>query len=228
MRKHLLLFLFAFLSVANLKAQFDTEHWFAPMMDRNGSSGQQVLYFSTDRTIPFPVNIYSNNVVIGTVTISKGAPATFSVPRTNIITSTQGDLFTPVSKGLYMQGAFPYFVTLRFSITSHAEILTSKGKAGIGTTFYSVTAPITSSSSLYNFMTGIMATADNTTVTVSDYGANVIFSNGTTGTTNPSMTFVLNKGQSYIIDGRADNAANFAANATSFIGAKITSDKQSQ
>jgi gliding motility-associated-like protein len=225
MKKLLLLLLLTLLSVGNLRAQFDTEHWFAPMMDRNGSSGQQVLFLSTDRVIPFPVNIYSNNVVIGTVTISKGNPATFAVPRTNIITSTQSDLFTPVSKGLYMQGDYNYYVTLRFSITSHAEILTSKGKAGIGTTFYSVTAPITTNSSLYNFMTGIMATADNTTVTVSDYGSSVVFSNGTNGATTPTMTFTLNKGQSYIIEGRADNTTNLDANATSFIGAKIVSDK---
>ncbi|MBW8359316.1 MAG: IgGFc-binding protein, partial [Weeksellaceae bacterium] len=225
MKKQLLIFLMLVLSFGNLHAQFDTEHWFAPMMDRNGSTGQQVLYFSTDKVTPFPVNIYSNNVVIGTVTISKGAPATFAVPRTNIITNSQADLFTPVSKGLYMQGTFPYYVTLRFSITSHAEILTSKGKAGIGTSFYAVTAPITTSSSLYNFMTGIMATVDNTTITVSSYGSNVEFSNGTTGATTPSMTFTLNKGQSYIIDGRADTAAHLTANATSFIGAKITSDK---
>lgn len=229
MNKILLSFVLILLGMNTVFAQRDTDHWFAPMAARSSVliSPQQALYFSTDSTTPFPVQIFSNNALIGTVTISKGNPQTFTVPLAAIITSAESDLFTPISKGLYTKGTRPYYATLRFSVSSHGEILTSKGKAGIGTKFYAVVSPIenistgSASTSLLNFMAGVMATEDNTTVTVSGYSPNTVFTNGWTGVTNPTITFTLNKGQSYIIEG----VGNTAANKKAFIGAKIVSNK---
>lgn len=230
MKRFLLSFVLMLLAVNTLFAQRDTEHWFAPMKNNTGLTGgtnSQSIYFSTDSTVPFDVDIYNNNTIINTVTIVKGNPVIYNIPITsgnsNIITPLVTDLFKPITKGIYTKGSKPYYANLRISIPSHGEVITSKGKAGIGKKFYAAAAPITdvSGGGIYNFMTGILATENNTVVTVSGYSSSVIFSNGATGANTPSMSFTLNKGQSYIIEG----VGNQSGNATGFIGAKIESDK---
>lgn len=221
MKKILSFFLLIFIYSVSL-AQLDREHWFAPMVDRTGNPNPyQTLYLSTSRTTPFPVTIYNNNTVIGTVIISKNNPQKFDVLRNYIITTVQSDLFTTSTKGLYLKAEFPFYANLRFSVFNHGEIITSKGIPSTGTTFHVATAPITVSNGILNFMTSVLATEDNTQVTISGYKNTVQFSNGTTAVTNPTLSFTLNKGQSYIIDGNGTIAGNWDG----FIGAKIQSTK---
>ncbi|MBV2166814.1 MAG: hypothetical protein KUL76_09830, partial [Kaistella sp.] len=221
--KKLLLLLYIFISFSSY-AQLDREHWFAPMVDRavNGSN-YQTIYMSTNETTPFKVDFYNNNTIIGSVTISKNNPGKFNVNRSYIITTSQSDLFRPVSKGIYVKGSKPFFASLRFSIFNHAEILTSKGTAGIGTEFRAVMAVArkTVNNGNSNFMASVMATEDNTNVTVAGFKPGTVFSATPPGILGNSFTFTLNKGQSYIIDGISYEYQN----KDSFIGSKITSDK---
>ncbi|MEC5157938.1 gliding motility-associated C-terminal domain-containing protein [Chryseobacterium sp. MP_3.2] len=219
--KKILLILFLLFSFTSY-AQLDREHWFAPMVDRvNNTNTYQSIYMSTNEAVPFAVEVYFNNAIVGTVTISKNNPVKYSIPsaqRGRIITTNQSDLFRPIAMGFYLKGARPFFASLRFSITNHGEIQTSKGTAALGTEFRAVMAPITVTNGILNFMNSVMATEDNTSVTISEFGAGVSFSDFTPRT---QITFTLNKGQSYIVDGRGNNTANF----TAYIGAKIVSDK---
>ena len=221
--KKLLLLLFALISIAT-SAQLDREHWFAPMVDRavNGSN-YQTIYMSTNETTAFKVDVYNNNTIIGSVTISKNNPGKFNVNRSYIITTSQSDLFRSVSKGIYLKGNKPFFASLRFSIFNHAEILTSKGTAGIGTEFRAVMAVArkTVNNGNSNFMASVMATENNTNVTVAGFKPGTVFSATPPGILGNSFTFTLNKGQSYIIDGISYEYQN----KDSFIGSKITSDK---
>lgn len=218
--KRLLYFFLIFFTVSNFNAQLDREHWFAPMSARaNTGDNVQRIYMSTDETTPFPVRIYNNNVVIATVMISKGNPQFYEISnRELIITTTYTNLFKPVSKGIYLNGDKPFYASLRFSIYQHGELLTSKGTSAIGTEFYTAMAPITVNNSILNFMTSVMATEDNTQVTITGFNPNVRFSDNITRT---QINFTLNKGQSYIIDG----TGTFSQNWTGFIGAKITATK---
>ncbi len=226
--KQILLFLIICFSFNNLYSQLDREHWFAPMVDRVSSTHKnyQSIYLSTGETTPFKVDIYFDNAIVESLVISKNNPQRYIIPsseRERIIINPGWDhpevgLFQPVSMGFYLKGEKPFFASLRFSITNHGEIQTSKGTAALGTEFRAVMAPLSAVSGSNNFMNSIMATENNTTVTVSVFQPDVIFTDEIPRT---QITFTLNKGQSYIIEG----TDSFYENWSGYIGAKIVSDK---
>nr|WP_315033088.1 T9SS type B sorting domain-containing protein [uncultured Chryseobacterium sp.] len=217
MKNFLLTLLFIVLGI-HVSAQRDTDHWFAPYYASTAYT--QALYLSTDSLTPFTVTINSNNAPIGTVTISKGAPQIFVVPVAIISTNIASDAFNVIKKGLYVNASKPFYCTLRMvSSTTHAEIVTSKGKAGIGKEFYVAGTPTTASSTGFNFTAGVLATEDNTTVTAT-WNGNVDFFGGTPPAN--THTVILNKGQSFIFAG---GTGTNGLNQSAFIGAKIVSNK---
>lgn len=216
--KKILLTICTFLCLL-FNAQLDTDHWFAPMASKAGTIGLSgYLYLSTNETTPFSVQIFNNNTLFTTVQVSKGSPVQVTIPNDFLITTNQSLLFTPNSMGMYVKGTKKFFANYRFSLPSHAEIITSKGLAGIGKTFYAGLAPLTGIANYLNSTIGITATEDNTSVVVSGYDPNIIFSDGTS---SPTKTFTLNKGQSYIIE----TTSGTNSNQDGLIGAKIEATK---
>ena len=226
--KKLLLFIFSLIFFSTF-AQLDREHWFGPMSDRVSgpyTANYQSIYMSTGETTPFKVDIYYDNVVIASFMVSKNNPQKYKIPsyqRSRIIVTNDWNnplvgLFQPVAMGFYLKGEKPFFASLRFSIQNHAEIQTSKGTAALGTEFRAVVAPITASTGSLNFMNSVMATQDNTKVKITEFRPDVVFSDEIPRT---EITFELNKGESYIIEG----GDSFDENQTGYIGAKIISDK---
>lgn len=218
--KKILLFLSIFIFSINISAQLDREHWFPPMFDgqMNFSGYEQFLHLSTNDTTPFKVYIYSNNVLVDEVTISKGSPGVVNIFRDYIITLDETDNNKVGKRGLYVKGDRPFFANLRFGVTNHTEIITSKGTAGIGKAFYTVMAPNEQINSYFGASASFLATEDNTTVTISDFKKPIYFSE--LGDP-PSITFTFNKGESFIADARAITLEN----KDGFIGAKVISDK---
>ncbi|MBM7418555.1 MULTISPECIES: gliding motility-associated C-terminal domain-containing protein [Chryseobacterium] len=203
-----------------LNAQLDTEHWFAPMSAKAGTGGLEgYLYLSTNETVPFSVQIFNNNTLYTTVQVSKNNPTQVIIPNNFLIASAQNQLFTPNNMGLNVKGPKKFFANYRFAMSNHAEILTSKGAAGLGTTFYAGVAPISGSENHMNATIGVTATEDNTVVTISGYNPSITFSDGIS---SPTRTFTLNKGKSYILD-VVSSTSNI--NKTGLVGAKIVATK---
>lgn len=216
--------LFIFVIISSLiSAQMDVEHWFAPMGSNYPSSQNfQAVYLSTSETTKFKVKIFSGNIEIGEVEISKGNPGRFEIPRDYIITEEPIDRMIKLNKGLHLTGEKKFFANLRFSVQNHAEIVTSKGLAGVGKTFYLGAPPVqrgSGSGATSNHTVSVIATENGTSVTLSGYQPDLIFTNDATQTSE--KTFTLNKGESYILEVNNDSQALNQG----LIGAKIESDK---
>ena len=222
MKRFLLSLVLVLLSINTLFAQRDTEHWIAPFY-ASTSGYTNAVYLSTDSTTPFEVKIYSgiSTTPIHTVTISKGSPIIQSIAPNLINATLAADGMKKIEKGLYLKGEKPFYCTLRVAQSAHGEIITSKGKAGIGKTFYVAATPSTQTTTGNNFTAGVLATEDNTAVTVSWNTTGLQFIGAPPGFTGNSQSFTLNKGESYILAGNHGTSANL----NGFIGAKVVADK---
>ena len=221
MRKFLLAICTFFCFLVN--AQLDSEHWFAPMSAsslQGNTPPQCFLYLSTNETTPFSVQVSNNNAVFSTVQVSKGNPVQLAIPSSYMIASTLSSLFTPISMGLHVKGPKKFFANFRFSVPQQAEIITSKGMAGVGKVFFIGTAPTTSPKDYVNSTVGVTATENNTQVTVSGYNPSIVFADGSVMATR---TFTLNKGQSYILDVNSDMGGT--NNRRGLLGAKLVASK---
>jgi gliding motility-associated-like protein len=228
-----LLYLWALLLSPMLLGQLAKEHWL-PAMFTTDFFNNQYIQVSTPSTDPVKVTLSmpSNpGFVPQTITIKKNQPEQFVITGgANYISRQAGDLLKAKNMGYKVTSSDKIYCNIRFENSSgvHAEFLTSKGEAALGKAFYSVNLPCNNQTEGVNrsFITSIMATEDNTTLTIPNYNPNVKFANGQS-LSAANNTFKLNKGQCVMFAGATDTSgANYSAdNPSGFIGTKFVSDK---
>jgi subtilisin-like proprotein convertase family protein len=213
-------------------SQLDTDHYFPPLFGRE-DQGTHYLVLSTHSSIPFDVTVTDGSgTLITTLTISNASSTTymFGSGTTSPLLVTEAELNDTMSgKGLILSGQYPFYATVRVVAGAQATAMTSKGqKAALGTDFrtghlFQNTGEAFRKSNVF----GIMATEDNTTITIDDIRPGVIF-RGTTPSgaplTSPSVTITLDAGESYVVAAFLDQAGA-TQNVNGVNGTHVTSDK---
>ncbi len=220
--------LFLLLSSLISFSQLSNKHWIPPLHSRDASQiDDQYVYLSTPETTPFLVTItdgsgnpYPNSPVL----ISAATPNFISIGtgQPTKMFLNLSDVNTVVSdKGIILSGSKDFYVSFRMQADNHAETLISKGRPGIGKSFRLGCLINETQDGRKSFVASVMATENNTTVTLSNYNTGVIFASGSGNIIADSQTFTLNAGQSIVFSGYS----NITANLTGIIGALITADK---
>ncbi|MDO8367643.1 MAG: T9SS type A sorting domain-containing protein [Saprospiraceae bacterium] len=218
----LLALLFSIFSIA-VQAQKDTEFWFvAPEVSHHN--------VNLDQPVAFRFSTYGAAAV---VTISQPANPAFPTQILNIAANTSGILQLPplfqfventppntiLNKGFLIESTTP--ITAYYEVIGDApnnpELFSLKGKNALGTTFYTTFQNVTTNSPTHtpppHAAFDIVATEDNTTLTITPSRAIVGHA------ANIPFNITLNRGQTY--SGAA--ASQLAAQHPT--GSKIVADK---
>lgn len=226
--KNLLIKLFFILFLNFSFGQLSNKHWLPPLHCRDASSvADHYLYLSTQETTPFQVTVTDgagNPFGASPYTISAGAPLTIDIgsgQNTKMFVGQENVNIVLSDSGIILEGPKDFYVSFRVRSQNHAEMLVSKGRPGIGTSFRLGHIINESFDPRKSFVTSVMATEDNTNITLSDYDPNVIFTTSTGSINAASQSFLLNAGESIIFTGYSDTFENLDG----AIGALISSDK---
>jgi len=235
MRPKILLLLLTTLLCVSGYSQLSDLHYLPPLKQGRNNAGiqQQRIHLSTPETTAFTVRAYrgTNTTPIQTFTISNTAPAVYTLgdgdnnitlvnnTNTGIVLSDSGLRFEST-------GGQQFYVNYRGRSANQAASLTSKGREALGTNFRWGGVPNLGAHSSKSNTLGIMATEDNTTVTLSGYDPNCRFRQGNNidGITANSYTFTLNANQSFVFENYV-GTRNIAAHIDGWIGATLQSDK---
>lgn len=256
-KKLLILFLFvqAF-GIHQANAQLSSKHYLPPLK-KSGSSAEfagQAFYLSTPETSAFDVNVYqgTNTTPVATLSISKtssgkyeptlgtGGSAAYGTNNTSFVTDAYaGIVLSSAGFRFEAPSGKKFYVNWRASHSAQAASLVSAGEAGLGTDFKWGGSPLVSitsgnfAGSAYqynvNSVIGIMATEDNTQVSISGYNPACTFTNasGQNGITADVINITLNAGQSYVLEARPTGlTSETSPNNDGWLGATISSNKK--
>ncbi|WP_201739479.1 IgGFc-binding protein, partial [Dokdonia sinensis] len=204
--------------------QLGSTHYIPPLHGQEPINNNEVfIYMSTPNPVPFRVNILlGNGTVLGSVTISDGAPANFNtnVGGTSVLNTTTAQLNTVLNnKGVILEGEGLFYASVRLRAvnSNHSGYLVAKGEDALGTRFRVGSCPLTPGGLNNSLFTSIMAFENNTQIIISDFDPTMVFQGGTL----PGV-ISLNAGETFVISAYENSSP---ANREGFIGALIEADK---
>jgi hypothetical protein len=207
-------------------AQLDSIHYFPPIYQGNGTANQGALYISTPSVSPVSFTITTGTgsaVASGTVSNSQYFRYQMSGVNSTILIPS-GNLNAPLSnKGFVVRASGPVYANLRYEAVNNNQSfsITGKGRKAFGQRFR-IAHSLADSVSSSNNEVCIMATENNTSITVDLSGTGMtLVGPGAPSTASP-FSFLLNKGESYVF---ATNNATNGANRNNMVGHLITSNR---
>jgi len=214
-------------------AQLSDLHFLPPLKQdaNNQAIQQQTIYLSTPTVNTFTVNVYqgTSTTPLTSFSLSKATPVTYGLSNgDNNITLVNNDNTGVVLSTAGLRFEAPsgdnFYVNYRGRSGSQAASITTKGRAALGQKFKWGGAPIEANHNTMSATLGIMASEDNTNITISGYNPNCEFrlQGDLDGLTANTINITLQKGQSYVLEAAKDAAS---ANVDGWIGASINSDK---
>lgn len=186
----------------------------------NAETGSYVASGSVtfSNTTPIRINIVNaSNVILDAGTSPMTRP-----------TNTAGTIIQGSAGGLIFQSTDNFYVNYRGRSESQAGSVMTKGRVALGKNFFWGGTPneYTTQVPEVGNMVSIMATENNTSVTINNIDSGTQFINGTNATplTGTTFTRTLQKGQSFILYAKVKLNA-LSLQDRGWLGAKITADK---
>jgi len=230
MKKIFVLFL-VFSSISCL-AQFSKTHYIPPIIAQNNLAEDQYLYISTPSLSNVNFKIIEIGGAIITGVVSNSIPYVYSVGAgngTQLFTS-KNNIGIVQNKGYIIEAEDLVYTSVRLNASrnnngtfNHAGGLVSKGNSALGKTFrLGAMLNPNVDTSLLNFAS-ILATENNTSVTISNIPLGTIFTNGAVFT--GPIVITLNKNESYVMAFENYAGNNFPSNSSKMIGALVETNK---
>jgi gliding motility-associated-like protein len=185
--------------------QLDSIHWIPPMHAR-AEWGPQYIYLTTPEEDLFPVSIRDGaGNLLSTLNISNSQSERYDLGDTQVtqLLLAKGDLHKPITgKGIILDGPKKFYANFRAHSTSlyQAGDLSCKGRAALGKIFRigHLEQEADENERRSNFI-GILATENDTHISLSDYDPNVKFRvDGADITVYAPIEMTIGKGESIV------------------------------
>jgi len=240
--KHVFCFLFLITIGQLAHAQLSDLHYLPPLKQGSNNAGirDQAIYLSTPEPTPFTVNVYrgTNAAVWRTYTIDNNNPEVIDEGEgltdgdnniTLVNNTNTGVVLTNSGLRFESPSGNRFYVNYRGNSQSQAASLTAKGRQALGTSFKWGGVPnLGGRNNSKSNTLGIMATEDNTTVTLFGYDPDCTFriGNDANAITDNTYTITLNANESFVFENYVGNVnPPSLAQQQGWLGASIEADK---